>query len=150
MEIVGLEWCCQSTSYPDASYLDLEIHMGLCSADQLVPTFEDNYLPGTKTLVMSADTLCFDVEPNQWVSVVLDQPYVYDGEQNLLIEVFHNPNYTGFNSWSWLAGESRSVGAYGNPGTTGSPDERVPWMVLVGASGLRATTFGGIKALFAR
>jgi len=145
MSVESITWCCAATSGEPVSYIDLEVYLGLCPSDQLQDDFESNYVPGSRTLVFQAETLNVDAGPGDTFSIDLDVPYSYSGEENLLIEVIHDPGSWGLWGWSWVAGDARSLGRYGNPGP-GVLDDRVPWMLLSGGLSLEHSTFGSLKA----
>jgi hypothetical protein len=150
MMIEELAWNSASVVLP-ASYTDVEIHLGLCATDQLTPYFDANYIAGTKTLCFQVDSLDFDVEADEWFSVTLDDPYYYNGENNLLIEIFHNPCSGGIYCWNWNTGPNRSVGSYGPPGSmAGVLSNYIPYMMLSGTEVLEHMTFGSIKILWGR
>ena len=138
----------QYSSDVTASYLDLNINMGQCTSDQLGTDSMDNYIPGTRTLFYHADTMSLDVKAGEWFSVTMDTPYEFTGEENLLIEITHDPGSGGLYGWSWTAGPSRSISTY-SPGPTspGYPSSLVPYMTLSGPDGLHCVTFGAIKSL---
>jgi hypothetical protein len=146
LTIEEISWCSFYAS-PDGVYQDVEIHLGLCASDTLGQVFDDNYIPGTKTLVLSADTLVAELQPDQWFTIGLDEPYSYTGEENLLIDIYHEPGGSGLYTWSWSAGEGRSVGTFSAPWTQGSLDDLVPWMIISGSLSLERSTFAGVKVV---
>lgn len=149
MDVMTLEWYRTDPASVPYSFADVEIHMGLCASDQLVGDFDENFVPGTKTLVLQVDTLVFDAGPDEWFGVTLDAPYHYGGEQNLIIEIFHNPGEGYAYSLAWPAGTARCISAWSQPGQLGYPRSIVPYMRLTGVVSLVPITFGAIKAVFA-
>ena len=147
MTIEQISWCSFGSPGLDGIYLNAEIHLGLCASDQLGSVFDDNFIPGTKTLVLYADSLITDVGPDSWFTVAFDQPYEYSGEENLIIDIYHEPGMNGRHSWSWTAGSNRAAGTYSPPWTQGGRYNLVPCMIIEGSLALDNTTFGRIKVI---
>lgn len=131
-------------------YENVEIHMGLCANDELSTDFSGNYIPGTKVLVFQAGNLELNTEPNEWMSIPLDNSFQYDCEENLLIEIIHESGCVGhIDCWSWNAGPNRVIkNESSNPDLPGSPTNIAPVMLLLEASSLESVTFGTIKTKF--
>jgi hypothetical protein len=131
---------------------DFQIYLGLCASDQLGTAFDDNFVPGTKTLVYSRSAAAFYAAPWEWIDIPLDAPYWYNGQDNLLMEINWSSGYGStdhFLTWHWDAGPNRTL--YGDYGTsTGTLGNLVDFMMLTGTLGLEQSTFGGIKTLFVR
>lgn len=139
-----------STGAP-TDLFDFALYMGLCQSDELSPTFDANFMPGTRTLVFARDSLHLEVEPDALISIDLDTPYWYGGQHNLLIEImWSSGEETGTEcmyTWHWNTGAMRC--ASGNyDAQSGSLTSIVPWMQFTGTAGLEACTFAEVKTLF--
>ncbi|NLP05618.1 hypothetical protein GX411_06685 [Candidatus Fermentibacteria bacterium] len=130
---------------------DFAIYMGLCENDVLNPNFDSNFIPGTRTIVFSRDSLHLEVNPDELVTFDLDTPYWYNGVDNLLVEVlWSSGEETGSEcvyTWHWNTGAMRCAsGLYS--ASSGSLTSIIPWMQITGASDLETCTFGEVKTLF--
>jgi len=133
---------------PSGSYDDLEIHIGLCDSDVLGSTYADNFIAGTRTLVLSSSLYSTgDVAVGEWFDFELDTPYWYNGQDNLLIEVIWPSGLGSLYPYAWETNENRSCfGTFAS--TSGAFQTRLPHMMLNGTLELSNTTFGEIKATF--
>lgn len=148
--ISSLAWQRAPSGSDQGHYYDVEVRMGLCASDQLVSTFADNWITGTETLVYSADTLDLAAGSNEWEPIILDEPYWYNGEDNLLIDIqwaSANTSYS-FYTWRWETGAIRSVRATNLSSPTGIISTQMSELMISGALVLDQLTFGGIKSLF--
>jgi hypothetical protein len=145
MDINTLAWKRTPIGDPSATLDEIEIYMGLCATDELGTTFEDNYIPGTKTLVFSSSPFTISADPEEWAEVTLDTPFWYNGSDNLIIEVTW-PNGSGsFYVYKWSSGSDRSLES-GYGGTTGTLSQDVSHLQLIGDVGLEPSTFAEVKA----
>jgi hypothetical protein len=135
----------------ETNYDDFQIWAGLTDADALSSTFEDNFLPGTRTLLFSRDVLNLEAEPNAWIPFELDTPYWYGGSHNLIIEILWSGGqevgsecvYT----WQWNTGTMRCAsGPY--DASSGSLTSVIPILQFVGEASLDSSTFAEVKASF--
>ncbi len=126
---------------------ELQIFLGHTSLEELGTEFEDNYLAGTKTMVYDhSDVWLYSPGPGEWMTIELDEPFWYNGSDNLLVE-FDWPN--GENAiyvWGWVDNDvNRSLnGEYGNP--TGDQSWESLLLRFNGSLSLEPATFGSIKA----
>ena len=139
---------------PSAEFNDVKIYMGYCASDQLVSTFEDNYVEGSRTQVFDSYTYVFSGSAGEWCTIQLDTPFTYwFGQGNLLIEVtWSSPvDNQSFYTYGWDTGIIRAVAATaaGAPSVpTGSLSSAMSRLKLVGDYlDLESTTFAGIKIL---
>jgi len=150
MTVQSIAWQRAPAGASQGMYYVAKIYMGLCASDALSATFEDNWVPGSKTLVLDADTLSLSAAANEWEPVPLDVPFEYDGTGNLLVEVqwaAANPAYS-FYTWKWETGAARSVKAGSVSSPTGILSTQMSELMLTGTMALEADTFAGIKTLF--
>jgi len=138
-------------TFAPTSYDDFQIWAGLTDADVLSANFDENFLPGTRTLLFSRDSLHIEAEPDAWIPFQLDQSYWYGGSHNLLLEILWSGGqeigseciYT----WQWNTGAMRCVsGPYGS--SSGSLTSIIPYLQLEGELGLDSSTFAEVKASF--
>ncbi len=144
-EISSIKWHKNPQTSTDALNEDFRLYLGRCESDQLnTGSFDGNYASGTKTLVFSSDLLVVDMA-DDWAEIVLDDPYWYDGTDNLIIEI-EWANETQDNSYynhEWYAGNDRCVYSQGSPDIVSYGF--LPQMILVGSLSLDNSTFAGIK-----
>ena len=131
-----------------ATFYDFEIYMGLCEHDMLSSSFEGNYIPGTKVLAFSSDTLTISLNPGEWYDFDLEIPYWYDGQDNLILDFMWSGGYTSdecLYTWHWDTGTIRSIsGSYS--GSTGTMSSMMVMVNFIGELALEQATFAGIKS----
>lgn len=149
IETISLKRHSSGTTQAGTYYLDFQIWAGLTDDDFLSSSFDANFLPGTRTLVFSSDSLYLEASPGAWMPFELDQPYWYGGTDNLVIEIMWSDGeeigseclYT----WQWDTGALRCLsGAY--EASSGSMTSIIPCFQLVGEEALESVTFAGVKA----
>ncbi len=149
IEISGISWKRFPSPDDQATFSDLSVYLGLCASDNLVPTFDDNFISGTRTLVFSEASYTTDVVAiNEWFEIPFTTPFWYNGQDNLLIEINWSAGDGSLYSWSALPGGIRRIyGAYGST-TSLVQDDNFPTIQLHGTLSLENSTFGRIKAAF--
>ena len=149
IEIESFSWKRCPSPDDHGTFNDMAIYMGLCDSDQLGTTFDNNYIPGTRVLVMSSPSYTTEtVGVNEWFTFVFDTPYWYNGQDNLLIEIEWSSGVGSLYTWNWNGGTNRSMyGLYG-AATTSAQDPNVPNLRLNGTLSLSNSTFARIKAAF--
>ena len=150
MTIGELSWQrAGSSGSPQGFYYVFSIHMGLADADELSDTFEDNYVPGSRTLVYTASTQKMTAEPDQWMTILLDTPFQYDGTHNLIVEIQWIGGANMFYTYMWETGSYRGLMNKNDAGSpTGTLYTRMSQLMFSPASSLEQHTFGAIKALW--
>jgi hypothetical protein len=149
-DILSVAWQRATSGNDQGHYYDVNIYMGLCASDQLGSVFEDNWVPGTKTLVFSTDQLDLSAGVNEWEPITLDAPYWYGGQQNLLLEVewgSANTSYS-FYTWKWDTGAVRSIKAVDLAAPSGIMSTQMSELQFTADLDLEVDTFGCIKTLF--
>jgi len=151
MTIETISWQRGPAGSSDASFNGFEIYMGLCASDMLGTTFDDNYIPGSRTLVYKTPYLEVSANPDEWIDITLDTPYWYNGVDNLLIEVLWNSGSGTVYAYIWNTSGTtpRSVKSAVSSSPDGFLSPSLSELMLDGPSALDQTTFGAIKALFA-
>ena len=150
MAIESISWqrVSEGTGDSVATFPGFELYVGLCDQDYLGTEFDDNFIPGSKTLVFSADPLAVSGEPGDWFTIDLDSPYWYNGQDNLLIELSWNGGTGSFHTYMWNSpGVPRSLKAPTPDGPTGFLSSTMSELMLDGVEGLPEATFGHIKVV---
>jgi len=150
MAIETISWQRGPSGSAVASFNGFQIFMGISEADMLGTTFDDNYIPGTRTLVYETNLLELNVGPDEWFDFTLDTPFWYNGEDNLIIEVVWQSGENTLWAYVWnTTGQTpRSVEAATAGASQGFLSQKLSELRLDGILGLTQETFGGIKALF--
>lgn len=149
IEIESFSWRRFPSPEDQGTFNDLKVYVGLCASDELGTTFDDNYIPGTRTLVLSDSPYTTPVVPvGGWFDVTLDTPYWYSGQENLLIEVEWSSGAGSLYSWSWTGTGTRCIFALYNEQQAAVSNENVPHLRINGTLDLGSSTFGEIKASF--
>ena len=145
MTINSVRWHKNPLTSTNAEDEGFSIYMGLCSSDQLsTSSFDGNYISGTKALVYSTSLLVVDMA-DEWAEIGLDDSYLYNGTDNLIIEIQWN-NASHSNSYynhEWLAGDNRCIFTQASPEILSYGF--LPHMILAGTLSLENSTFAGIK-----
>lgn len=149
IEIESLSWKRHVSGDPQGIYNDYSLYMGLCSSDVLGTNFDDNYISGSRTLVMSSSLYTTpSAGPNAWFDSILDTAFWYNGEDNLIIEIEWSDGAGSLYTWHWDSSSQRCViGPYGASNASETSSD-VPNIRLNGVLSLSNTTFGQIKAAF--
>lgn len=149
IEIDSFSWRRFPSPEDQGTFVDFKMYLGLCDSDEIGTTFDDNYIPGTKTLVLEDNPYVTPVVPvGEWFDVELDTPYWYNGEDNLLIEVEWSAGNGSLYSWSWDGGPNRCIFAGYGASTAPAAITTVPHIKMNGTLELSNSTFGEIKASF--
>ena len=151
MEIGSISWHREaSNTFTDADCEQFTLHLGYAVADTLsTDSFDGNYIPGSKTLVFSTPLLTLDMD-DEWSQIVLDEPFFYNGEGNLIIDIQwdNGTEDNTYYNWNWIAGENRCISIHGSSGILS--DNLVPHMIFSGSLALENSTFGSIKVELGR
>lgn len=149
IEIESFSWKRFDSPDDHGTFNDMAVYMGLCDSDQLGTTFDDNYIPGTRILVLSGSPYTTQtVGVNEWFDFVFDTPFWYNGQDNLLIEIEWSSGAGSLYSWNWDGGTNRSMYAGYGMSTASSLGSKVPNLRLNGTLSLTNSTFAQIKAAF--
>lgn len=134
-----------SYSYSDG----MEVYMGLTDKEELTDMFAENWIPGTRTLVFSADSLYTGAVQGDVIEIQLDVPYYYPGEHNLLVETISGTgNWTSV--YSWESGVQRNLASYYLSSPQGYLATETPYIVLEGEADLQPSTAGAIRIILGR
>lgn len=152
-EEIGQELTVESISYMVSSMQsnhnsvhNIHIYMGITELDVLTETFENNYTPGTRQLVLSADSTCYGDTADAWYPLQLQYPFQYPGQGNLVIEIICQ--YSGYSPvYNWDSVSNRSLFSQSISASTGTLMPYLPYMLISGSLGLEQRTFGSIKVL---
>lgn len=150
MTIETISWQRGPSGSSTASFTGFQIFMGVTESDMLGTTFDDNYTPGTRTLVYETSLLELDVGPDEWIDLTLDTPYWYNGEDNLIVEVVwqSGENTVWAYVWNTTGQTPRSLEAATSGAQQGFLSQKLSELRLDGVLTLEENTFGNIKASF--
>ncbi len=155
MEVNAISFNAAPPSDPEGPYENLTVLMGHTGLSSLTETYDDNWSTSGTTVLPPSTVIFTDVVIGDWFTIELDTPFQYDGSQNLLIEiVWSGPTPVPFGqgslySWSWNAGENRSVSGTSTTSPTGFASTIVQMLRIdYDPLALDQTTFAGIKASF--
>jgi len=146
MTVESISYMVSSMQSNHNNAYDIDIYMGLTELDVLTDIFQDNYTPGTKQLVLSADSICYGDTVDAWSAIQLQYPFHYEGQGNLVIEIVC-PNSGYSPVYNWNTGSNRVLYTYNLSSSTGTRYSHLPYMLLSGSLGLEQRTFGSIKVL---
>ena len=139
-------WAGESGSHAE----DFSVWMAHTPLDELTDVFTSNYPPGSLVLTAVVDSLCISGPQGTLVTVELDEPFHYNGTDNLLIETDYGGTAVYASDWGWDSGSNRGLTAFYNgsgSGPSGYLEENIPYMVLTSPEAFGTATFGGIKVL---
>jgi len=130
------------------------LSMATVENDYLVETFSENYMPGSLVEVYYSDSLVLSEGPAAKLVLELDTPFFYNGEDNLLIDIYYPQGSCWCSNYGWQAGTARCVYDFFYPGGSGNPtgqtSDWLPYMVLEGTQSLEQSTFAAIKVMIGR
>ncbi len=131
-------------------YNSFKLYVGVASTDELTTTFEDNYVPGTRTLVYETASQTMTAGPDEWMTINLDTPFWYNGTDNLVVELVWIGGSNMFYTYKWNAGSNRAL-ENGDDITspTGTLSQSMSELAFDGPLSLTRYSFGAIKAFWA-
>jgi hypothetical protein len=138
-----------SSGSPSGTHNGFKLFMGVAAGTELTDTFEANCVPGTRTLVYQPPSQVMTAAPDEWMSIVLDTPYEYDGASGLIVELQWVGGVNMFYTYMWPTGSNR--------GLMNKTDVTSPRGTLYTSmseirfdspQSLESATFGSIKASF--
>jgi hypothetical protein len=150
VEVDSISWKRSPWGQDNASFVDLNIYMGLSADDSLGLDFLDNYLPETRTLVFSRTSYTVSAGPDSWYGIALDTPYWYTGQDNLLIEIEWSAGSGSIYSYHWQTGQPRAIAASYGDSTAPGFETTLPHMHLNGTLELEQVSFAAVKSAFKR
>ena len=128
--------------------------MKMChvTIDELSSTFTDNYIEGSLIEVVCIDSLSLNAGCGEPLEIVFDQPFHYNGEDNLLIDIYYDQGFCESSVFNWEASPARSVCTFifppgSTPSQTGTLSSMMPYMIIEGEMELAGMTFAGIKVV---
>jgi len=123
--------------------------MGVAAGTELTDTFEANYVPGTRTLVYQTPSQVMSAAPDEWMRIVLDTPYEYDGASGLIVELQWVGGVNMFYTYMWDTGSSRGLmNKTDVTSPTGTLYTTMSELRFDDTQALETDTFGSIKASF--
>jgi hypothetical protein len=131
------------------NYNNFEIHLGLSSEPELTDVFEDNYIPGTRTLVYQTSSQTMSAGPDQWMTIPLDTPFWYNGTDNLVVEIRWVGGANMFYTYKWSTGADRALENKTDVfSPAGTLSQNMSELMFDGPLSLTRHSFGAIKALW--
>lgn len=138
-----------SSGSASGTYNNFKLYMGLCSSSELTSTFADNYIPGSRVLVYETASQVMSAGPDEWMTITLDTPFWYNGEDNLILELEWQGGANMFYTYMWETGASRGLIADYPWMEQGTLSTSMSELGFDGDLGFVQVTFGAIKTLFA-
>ncbi len=136
----------------ETSYVtDFTLSLANVENDQLTETFAENYAQGTLVEVYHTDSLHLENGYGNELVLELDIPFFYNGQDNLLIDIYYPDGDCWSRVYNWEAGTARCLTSLflpgGSPSSTGYLFEWIPYMVFEGTQSLEQNTFGAVKVI---
>lgn len=149
MTVTAVSWMRSYEGDDFGTEYDFALYMGLCEEDELVSEFDQNYVPGTRELVFSADTLYLEGAPWEWLTITLDDPFEYPGTGNLVIELARSDAMsTNLFVFRWYTPQHRTVLDIRPDAQYGFANSVAPMLRIdYSSTGLSRLTWPEIKAL---
>ena len=136
-------------------YENLTIFMGYTELESLTETFADNWTSSGEQVFFEASYLMSEIVPGSYITFQLDTPFMYDGSENLLMEVTWdgplNPplGQGSIYTWYWTTTGNRVLSSNDLSSATGSAFEYCNNLRIdYSTEAFGSTTFAGIKASF--
>lgn len=131
-------------------YNSFKLYMGHGSQPELTGSFQDNYVSGTRQLVYQTQVQSMFAQPDDWMTIVLDAPFHYNGVDNLVVELEWAGGVNMFFTYKWNTGANRALENKADIySPTGILSHNMSELMFESASSLSHMTFGAIKASFA-
>jgi hypothetical protein len=138
-----------SSGSTSGTYNSFKLYMGVAAGTELTDTFEANYVPGTRTLVYQTPSQVMSAAPDEWMRIVLDTPYEYDGASGLIVELQWVGGVNMFYTYMWDTGSSRGLmNKTDVTSPTGTLYTTMSELRFDDTQALETDTFGSIKASF--
>ncbi len=121
-----------STDAADISCKNTTIRVGHTTKTALTPTFANNFDRGTAEVVFSGTLVVPAGGPGTLVEVPLSTPFVYNGVENLLLQIDRPSGCTAFTLLSTTAAPpaSRAFSQSSSASTATTLDAQILWMQL--------------------
>lgn len=134
------------SALPDeATNLNLQIHAGITDLQTVVTVFDENYISGSRQLVFQADTIVLSAPVGEWLFIEFDEPFVYDGQHNLILEFESENTGSGFYPYAWISYEPRTLVAYSGSASGDVLNECNHMILSDDVQDLHACTWGSVK-----
>jgi len=128
-------------------YNSFKLYMGAAAGSELTDTYEANYAAGTKTQVYATGSQIMQAGTDEWMTITLDTPYVYNGTDNLIIELEWVGGANMFYTYMWDTGANRGLmNKTDVTSPTGTLSTSMSELMLTESMSLEAVTFGSVKA----
>jgi len=142
-------------SDPEGPYEELSILMGHTELESLTETFADNWSSPGEQVFFEQSYFISGVVPGSYFTFQLDTPFVYNGSENLLIEItWDGPpepplGQGSIYTWYWTTTGNRVLSSNDLSSATGSAFEYCNNIRIdYSTEAFENITFAGIKASF--
>lgn len=142
-------------SDPEGPYENLTILLGHTELESLTETFADNWSSSGVQVFFNPSYIISGVTPGSFFTFQLDTPFVYNGSDNLLIEVaWDGPSEPPLGqgsiyTWYWTTTGNRVLSSNDLSSATGSAFEYCNNLRIdYSTEAFENTSFAGIKASF--
>jgi hypothetical protein len=137
-----------SSGAETGTYNSFKLYMGVAASSNLTDTFETNYVAGTRTQIYATGSQTMQAGADEWMTITLDTPYVYNGTDNLIFELEWVGGANMFYTYMWDTGANRGLmNKTDITSPTGTLSTSMSELMFTGSSSLEAVTLGFIKAL---
>ena len=143
IDAVSWNWAAGGTT---ATFGDFQLFMGHSASGELGTRFDDNYIPGSKVLVLSEGVQTVSAGSDGWITLELETPFEYNGTDNLVIEVHWSSGSGSVYTYKWETGQNRSLTGAHPTSPDGSLDSQTSQIRIDMPLALEQMTFGRIKA----
>jgi hypothetical protein len=150
MTITNVAWQRGGSSGSESgTYNSFKLYMGVAAGTELTDTFETNSVPGTMTLVYETPSQVMTAAPDEWMRIILDTPYEYDGTSGLIFELQWQGGVNMFYTYMWDTGSNRGLmNKTDITSPTGTLSTSMSELMFDDSQALETDTFGSIKASF--
>lgn len=148
IEISSIGWHRGTGGTPTASFNNFNIYLGYCPEDMLGTNFMDNYTEGSRVLVKHSASIIVAEGTDDWFTIDLDDPFWYNGEGNLILEVeWDSGSGSVHNYFFETTGYPMRLKAAESGAETGFLSSSRCQFMLIGTAALESDTFGAIKVI---
>ncbi len=109
-QLKGLALFANHETFSEGVFNELEIYLTHNDQDRLATVFEVNYVYGPPARVYYQPEIDIQYDVGKWYEFVFDTPFVYNGEESLLVEFRYNGcNSHTLRNLAWFPGNSSRV-----------------------------------------
>lgn len=151
--ISSLGFMPSESSQKTGSYHEFSLLLGYTHLDELLPRFNDNWSTLPEEVFSDPQLDLTGVSGGQWILFEFDDPFMYDGTSNLLLELSWDgpidPPDSRIYSMNWDNTVYSSLIGFSPDSATGYVTSLTPNLLFVTSeAALEGQTFAGIKNSF--